>query len=122
MPAQERAQDVTSGVFLLGVGGQKCGTSWLHDMLMRSGQVDMGFNKEYHIFDARTLPECARFKDGPLKRYDRQVAAGTPPEPDTKLWLRAHFLRDPETYYDYFAQRLVPQDVRLTGDITPSCS
>lgn len=51
---------MTTGVFLLGVGGQKCGTSWLHDMLARSDQVDMGFKKESHIFDARTLPECAR--------------------------------------------------------------
>ncbi|APX14352.1 hypothetical protein BWR18_21160 (plasmid) [Tateyamaria omphalii] len=120
--AWDMAQDMDRGVFLLGVGGQKCGTSWLHDMLMRSAQVDMGFNKEYHIFDARTLPECVRFKNGPLKRYDRQVAAGTPPAPGSKLWLRAHFLREPDTYYDYFAQRLAAPDIRLTGDITPSYS
>jgi hypothetical protein len=113
---------MTTGVFLLGVGGQKCGTSWLHDMLTRSDQVDMGFKKEYHIFDARTLPECARFRDGTLKRYDALCAAGTPAPVDTKLALRTHFLRDPETYYDYFAQRLLPPGIRLTGDITPSYS
>jgi hypothetical protein len=111
-----------AGGFLLGVGGQKCGTSWLHDMLMRSVEVDMGFNKEYHIFDARTLPECARFRDGTLKRYDELAAAGRPAPPDTKLALRTHFLREPNTYYDYFAQRLAAPGIRLTGDITPSYS
>ena len=113
---------MTRKTFLLGAGGQKCGTSWLHDMLTRSPQVDMGFSKEYHIHDARTLPECARFKISPMTRYERLMAAGTPPPPGSKLALRAGFMIDPETYYDYFAQRVAAPGIVLTGDFTPSYS
>jgi hypothetical protein len=31
--------------FLLGVGAQKSGTSWLHDYLAQSPQADFGFVK-----------------------------------------------------------------------------
>lgn len=120
MPTFKRGSGL--GTFLLGVGAQKCGTSWLHDMLLCSDQVDMGFNKEYHIFDARTLPECARFRNSPLNRYDALVAKGATPGPKSKLAMRSNFLRDPESYYDYFSQRLAPPTIRLTGDITPSYS
>ena len=41
--------------FLLGVGAQKAGTSWLHDQLNRRRDADFGFLKEYHVFDALEL-------------------------------------------------------------------
>ena len=48
--------------FLLGVGAQKAGTSWLHDQLQRRNDVDFGFLKEYHVFDALELERFASFR------------------------------------------------------------
>jgi hypothetical protein len=38
--------------FILGVGAQKGGTTWLHRQLNKNKNIDLGFRKEYHIFDA----------------------------------------------------------------------
>ena len=99
------ASDAT---FLLGVGAQKAGTSWLHDQLHRRSDADFGFLKEYHVFDALELERFASFRPKrptPLK---------------WRTWRRARFIARPERYFDYFASRLKPTQIRLTGDITPS--
>ena len=99
------ASDAT---FLLGVGAQKAGTSWLHDQLQRRSDADFGFLKEYHVFDALELERFAGFRPKrptPLK---------------WRTWRRARFIARPERYFDYFASRLKPPPIRLTGDITPS--
>ena len=107
MLAQENllASDAT---FLLGVGAQKAGTSWLHDQLNRRKDADFGFLKEYHVFDALELEHFSSFRPKnptPLK---------------WRTWRRARFMEQPERYFDYFASRLKPPQIRLTGDITPS--
>ncbi|AII47865.1 hypothetical protein KR52_01640 [Synechococcus sp. KORDI-52] len=99
------ASDAT---FLLGVGAQKAGTSWLHDQLQRRSDTDFGFLKEYHVFDALELERFASFRPKrptPLK---------------WRTWRRARFIARPERYFDYFASRVRPARIRLTGDITPS--
>ena len=50
------------GVFLLGLGAQKAGTTWLHEQLQRRADTDFGVLKEYHVHDARTMPELARVR------------------------------------------------------------
>ena len=98
----------SEATFLLGVGAQKAGTSWLHDQLHRRSDADFGFLKEYHIFDALELERFANFRPKrptPLK---------------WRTWRRARFIARPERYFDYFASRLKPPQIRLTGDITPS--
>ena len=94
--------------FLLGVGAQKAGTSWLHDQLHRRSDADFGFLKEYHIFDALELEHFSSFR--PNKPTPLQW----------RTWRRARFIERPERYFDYFASRLKPSHIRLTGDITPS--
>ena len=94
--------------FLLGVGAQKAGTSWLHDQLNRRSDADFGFLKEYHIFDALELEHFSSFR--PNKPTPLQW----------RTWRRARFMERPERYFDYFASRLKPSHIRLTGDITPS--
>lgn len=107
-------------VFLLGVGAQKSGTTWLHDYLAASPEADFGFAKEYHIFDSLTLPQCANFR----KRIAR-IAIKELKGP-AESWMvhgrvrRAAFLADPEMYFDYFAGLLRQDGIRLTGDITPT--
>ena len=107
------------GVFLLGVGAQKAGTSWLYQQLHTRPDADFGCLKEYHVHDARTIPELKRF---------RQLN-GKPLQPRTwvqpRTWLRQWFIHNPEHYSDYFQwllsrPRLRGAQIRLTGDITPS--
>ena len=98
------------GVFLLGVGAQKAGTSWLHAQLNRRSDADFGFLKEYHVHDALTLPAA-----GYSQRRRRSLLK-------PRTWRRQRFLDRPERYYAYFARRLKRRHIRLTGDITPSYS
>ncbi len=109
----------TPGVFLLGVGAQKAGTSWLHQQLHSRPDADFGVLKEYHVHDARTVPELARFRrlDVAIRRPGSWI--------QPRSWLRQWFIRKPQRYVDYFSwllkrPRLRSGPVRLTGDITPS--
>ena len=84
----------SDATFLLGVGAQKAGTSWLHDQLDRRKDADFGFLKEYHVFDALELEHFSSFRPKnptPLK---------------WRTWRRARFMARPERYFDYFTSRL----------------
>jgi len=109
------------GTFLLGVGAQKGGTSWLHDHLLASPQFDPGFRKEYHVSAGLDLPQAAYVRDriaNQARKVVAAVAAGEP-APQQPL-LRAAFYADPDAYPDYFTGLLHRPGVRLTADITPS--
>ena len=107
------------GIFLLGVGAQKAGTSWLHQQLHKRPDADFGFLKEYHVHDALHVPELERFRQ-------LHVRLGQPRSwIKPRSWRRQRFLSQPNRYYDYFAwllqrPRLGGRRVHLTGDITPS--
>ena len=98
----------SNAIFLLGVGAQKAGTSWLHDQLNRRQDANFGFCKEYHVFDALTLD--------PFSRYRPQ----SPPLWRWRTWRRERFFQDPNRYFDYFTGLLSRPGCRLSGDITPS--
>lgn len=109
--------------FILGLGAQKSGTSWLYDYLSGDAAADFGTLKEYHIWDALTLPELAHYdmRAGQLK--NRTVAKlisklkGTGPDG----WvLRGELQQDARHYFDYFEELLSQPGIHLTGDITPS--
>lgn len=48
-------------IFLLGVGTQKSGTSWLYTQLQKSPETNMGLLKEYHIWDALFIDHFSHF-------------------------------------------------------------
>ncbi len=52
----------TDGIFLLGVGAQKAGTSWLHQQLHSRPDANFGFCKEYHIHDVLTVLKPIRYR------------------------------------------------------------
>ena len=99
-----------NGTFVLGLGAQKAGSSWLHAQLNRRRDAEFGFLKEYHIHDARTLPEA-----GFSNRRTRSLIK-------PRTWRRQRFIAQPQRYYDYFTKLLHRTGIRLTGDITPSYS
>lgn len=95
--------------FLLGVGAQKSGTTWVHRWLEGSEGVRMGPFKEYHVWDAATLDACRDFRR-PLWSRGAQNR------------LQAVMQRVPYVYFEHFRRLLDTPDVRLTADITPSYS
>lgn len=96
-------------LFILGMGAQKAGTSWLHNALDKQTNVNLGFMKEYHVWDYVFSDLCKGFK-APLKKPDNAGAA-----------MRRLMQESPQIYTKYF-QSLISSDVNTTGDITPSYS
>lgn len=99
-------------LFLLGVGAQKAGTTWLFDYLASSGVVATNVIKEYHIWDAiENVPGSTR------RRVTDEQA-----ERDFGMKIRHFLQQSPENYFNYFAYIMDKQSLRITCDITPSYS
>ena len=115
-------------IFLLGVGCQKGGTSWLHKYLHSHPNCDFGFRKEYHVFDAMYLKGEKRFRKKTKKSLAILKGGVTETEVKqektrnvSKLKKMARFYRDINTYYDYFYKLAhKSKETRIVGDITPS--
>ena len=100
-------------VFILGLGFQKCGTSWIYDYLKQSRYFDGGFDKEYHIWDAI---------DVPLLKYNLEDKPGILGRAfESKRMKRYNMQSNENAYFEYF-NSLYHGDVSITGDITPSYS
>lgn len=97
--------------FILGVGSQKAGTTWLHEYLASFDEVAKGPLKEYHVWDALHIPVCRRFR---VKR--RQSAR----KPEKKT--RRRMQKREGYYFNFFAQRLDLPGITIASDITPSYS
>lgn len=112
--------------FLLGLGAQKAGTTWLHDYLSNADCTDLGFIKEYHFLDVR---HKERDSITVRKRgFKRKLVEGARQllQEDTisfeacpHIWVRLAWHSQPSLYYEYFTGLLRPSGVTLTGDLTP---
>jgi hypothetical protein len=106
--------DFDSKTFVLGIGAQKGGTTWLHDYLSGRGDVYMP-RKEMHYFDIKYRPDLRgrkarkRAENGTLK----QRKPNSLRDPDS--------LKDGSAYRDFFRTR-VPEDLSVFGEITPAYS
>lgn len=99
-------------LFLLGVGAQKGGTTWLFNYLESSGVVATNAIKEYHIWDAvENVPGSVR------RRVSKEQA-----ERDAGMQIRYFLQQSPENYFNYFSLLLDRLSMRITCDITPSYS
>lgn len=111
-------------VFVLGLGAQKAGTTWLHAYLDHFAHADFGEIKEYHIWDGLYLGSDRGWDTRPLRqpwrrrlRHLLQPLRGGPRDP---FYIRQGFQRQPAQYFDYFAALLARDGIALTGDITPA--
>lgn len=101
-----------SGTFILGIGAQKAGTTWLNKYLSASGQFCAGNAKEYHFWDVVFIPECRSMKNlGPF-----------PKEINGLLRKSKLDQRDFDVYFDYFSRLLMENGCQISADITPSYS
>ena len=101
--------------FILGVGAQKAGTSWVHAYLSKLPEVDLGFMKEYHVFDQKFVAD----KTPPLRKRIPNWLNSFFPRNNAEQQLQ--FRRDKSKYVDYFASLVSGSSPsHITGDITPS--
>jgi len=118
-------------VFLLGVGAQKGGTTWLWTYLKRHPQCAIGDIKEYAIFDALLMPDTFRLRrrtrlkrlsNLALKRLAKLEKGQEPDDPSDLITVLENVLLelDPNRYSHHFKGLLRDQpDTRLVADITP---
>ena len=108
--------------FLLGVGCQKGGTTWLYDYLTGSPQFVHGYRKEYHVFDAAYVPSEENARRRLLTRGANK--ASHPRPGDRRAATAVHRLSmflDHQFYFDYFTGLLHRSpDIRLAADVTPA--
>lgn len=102
--------------FVLGVGAQKAGTSWLRAYLNCFEFANFGAIKEYHVWDALYSDRAGRrpVRLSHLQKSDSQKKM-------KKLALQYCMQQFSGIYESYF-DSLCENDVWLTGDITPAYS
>ncbi|MEL7319003.1 MAG: sulfotransferase [Pseudomonadota bacterium] len=114
--------------FILGVGCQKAGTTWLWDYLNSLPEVSLTRPKELHIFDTMLRPELHsgfkhRIKAEHLARPISQKLREVFGQRDKRFVRpidRVAMIEDPQVYVDFF--RGFDPDASVVGEITPSYS
>ena len=109
-------------LFLLGVGCQKGGTTWLHDQLSKSNNFDGGLLKEYHVFDCLHIETCIKYKKRQLIKRLKEINHLNISSPNTlQILIPNLFFSNPDSYFDYFDYLwLSKKSTKIVGDITPS--
>lgn len=112
--------------FLLGVGAQKCGTTWLHYQLSKTPYFNPGFSKEYHVFDLLYLSELRCMKNNMIKKLKTALDAGqfaVNGKSNPNYSLKLSFYDSVDNYFNYFDYLyLINQGGSMVGDFTPSYS
>ncbi|MCP1470953.1 hypothetical protein J3E64_002650 [Sphingobium sp. OAS761] len=101
-------------IFVLGVGAQKSGTTWLHSYLRRFADVNFGPIKEYHVWDAISSPVFSKFI---VDEAALSNAVGTPAIERVRI---RYAMQNNPGFYEAFFSGLIRGEVRITGDITPA--
>lgn len=97
--------------FILGLGNQKCGTSWLYSYLQQFSNFNEGFWKECRIWDAIDITESKRFKISPFDLKIFKIGS--------VHYKRFRMQNSKSYYFDYF-NSLYNDKINITADITPS--
>ena len=119
-------------IFILGVGAQKAGTTWLHHQLIKDSKFNFGHRKEYHVFDSiQRLNQSSRKKNNFLLKnfFIKNVIAsykdgtlGRNASNDATRYrtVDLSFIDNIENYFDYFDYLFLKnQHTQAVGDITP---
>lgn len=117
--------------FLLGIGCQKAGTTWLWDYLDGVEGTTLAWPKELHVLDAMLRPDLnAEFwlrakvqelsRPAPSKFSPKKFGLGkSAPQPrKVEPEQRVAMMANPQLYADFF--RAIDPAARVVGEITPS--
>jgi hypothetical protein len=111
--------------FMIGVGAQKAGTTWLFEYLGRHPDMAMSPIKELHYFDQIFRPDlCGIWVGESNKRASQHIqalAAGQSASISELQYLidRVRMNSEPDSYLEYF-DRLATHGRPVLGEITPS--
>ncbi|MEJ8567757.1 sulfotransferase domain-containing protein [Elongatibacter sediminis] len=106
--------------FILGIGAQRTGSTWLHAQLRKNRSINMGLCKEYHVFDVLFTPYLPNYRRGLTEKINRGREAGEQVARELKL---RSFLEDPGNYFNYFHDLYERNaQTQAVGDFTPSYS
>tara|TARA_B100000900_G_scaffold416051_1_gene448744 strand:- start:9985 stop:10857 length:873 start_codon:yes stop_codon:yes gene_type:complete len=113
-------------IFILGMGAQKAGTTWMHDYLDKYKETDFGFKKEYHVLDFKLKPFQKMginrfFSLEDIKNYRKELINHKRDQIDHNLignFLTTAMILHPDLYFSYF-NSLLKNEVRISGDFTP---
>ena len=101
-------------IFVLCLGCQKSGTSWLRQYLSHSKNFNGGFTKEYHVWDYVDIEEQRKKIDSSLSAM--RFIGHLPKN------IKLRRMRSSENYYFRYFNSLFSDEVSVTADITPSYS
>jgi|MDSW01.1.fsa_nt_gb hypothetical protein len=113
-------------IFILGMGAQKAGTTWMHDYLDKYEETDFGFKKEYHVLDFNLKPFRKMgikrfFSLENIKNHRQELIHVKRDKIDRDLtgnFLTTAMILHPDLYFSYF-NSLLKNEVRISGDFTP---
>lgn len=106
--------------FILGLGAQKCGTSWLYRYIEASETSRMGPRKEYHIWDGIYIDDFSFFRANPIKELFFRKPEGI--KYGRKVQIHRFLMQNLPGYYENYFNALLKDGGHITGDITPSYS
>ena len=116
------AASTGSATFLLGLGAQKAGSTWVQDYIAADPQACFGPIKEYHVWDVLHLHHATQFdcrRGNILSSRCKDLARRLLGKGPDKTEIRRRLQTKPEAYFDFFETLLARDGVRLTGDFTP---
>ena len=102
--------------FILGLGSQKCGTTWFHSYLGLYENFRAGFAKEYHVWDALDLPAQARWRVERPGLFDALRKRPARHRRDKHL----HRMQTDAGYYHKYFASLMRGPADISADITPA--
>lgn len=105
--------------FVLGLGAQKAGTTWLFSQFDKMENFRAPGQKEMHIFDRIHLPALRGKRKVFEKKTIQRIEKGFDAYKDDFAIKRFHMMCDTEAYYSYF-DKLLDADGTFTADITPT--
>lgn len=100
------------------IGAPKCGTSWLYEYLQSHPAVDLGFTKEYNIFN-RKFVKLKEFRKSLRWRIISKIKSLRGGD-DHDSMIHS-FLNDHDKYFKYFDRLFAKNSaIKLVGDVTPT--
>jgi Sulfotransferase domain len=104
--------------FILGVGAQKAGTTWLFRYLSQSENYIKGLVKEYHLFDTLHLGLDFSKESNIIQRLVNNKSSFEDNLFNKNLIKMKSFYRDENKYFDYF-DLILKNETDFSSDITP---
>ena len=118
-------QDLKIGVdmrtFVLGLGAQKAGTSWVYAQLAKLPEFKAPYTKEMHIFDAVHLEECAQLRIKAETHFSAALLKGRDHYEKNPVTKRMQMMLNQDEYFKYYDD-LLDEEHCMTADVTPSYS